>query len=216
MARDTTTLLHKAVPRLKKGDAKAQKLEARIMKLGASLWNKGPRGLRKIGVKLEPDDHRPLERDELFEGAREILGDREFVRFVRKVKDVLSQKLAKKASATQPAASESGSGRISSKEKRRKARRRREEIEQQEQLEQVAAERPQTDLTMSGSGALAIPEDSGEGLAIPDEDGGLAIPGDDELAVPSLDADAGGADALDFDLDNLDLEVATGGGGGAG
>ena len=211
MARDITTLLHKAVPRLKKGDAKAQKLEARIVKLGASLWNKGPRGLRKIGVKLEPDDHRPLERDELLEGAREILGDREFVRFVRKVKDVLSQKLAKKASATQGAAGgESGSGRVSSKEKRRKARRKREAIEEQEQLEQVAVERPQTDLTMSGSGALAIPEDSGEGLVIPDDEGGLAIPGDDELAVPSLEPESGGgADALDFDLDNLDLEVAS-------
>ncbi|MGE0712362.1 MAG: hypothetical protein AB7N76_01560 [Planctomycetota bacterium] len=101
MPRETRSLLFKAVPRLERGDAKAEKLEQKLLKLGASLWNKGPRALGKLGVKLEDEGaHRELEPGELLDGAREALGDRELVRFLRKVFDVLQRKLAEKKTST--------------------------------------------------------------------------------------------------------------------
>jgi hypothetical protein len=232
MPRDIQSLLHRAVPRLKKGDAKAEKLEAKIAKLGTSLWNKGPRGLRKIGVKLEADDHREFERDELFEGAREILGDKEFVRFVRKVKDVLQRKLAdKKASSdgTGSTRSKRSSGRSSGRKRReRSGRRKREPDPEPVEVSVTAESEPKgpdltlsgsdgvdvpAELTLSGSDELEIPDESGEGLVVPDEsDGGLVLPdedlGDEPEGVPDLE---------EFDLDNLELEVGatTTSGGGA-
>ena len=59
--RDLEELLCKAVPRLKKDDRKAQKLRARLIKLGGSYWRKGPRRLKRLGV--DPKRYRPLDAD---------------------------------------------------------------------------------------------------------------------------------------------------------
>jgi len=215
MPRDTRSLMIRAIPRLENRDEKAKKLEAKLAKVGVTLWNKGPRGLKKIGVTLDPSDHEELDRRGLFKGAHAALGDKEFVRFVRRLKEVLAKKAAKREEGA-------GSG-DSAREKRRSSARR----EKSRSSRSKPAPEPQAvvpehipdsearelkmsgpELTISGDG-LSLPDDSGEGLALPGSGDGLMLPGSDEgLALPAdLAEDEGGGELGDFDLDTLKIDV---------
>lgn len=216
MPRDTRSLMIRAIPRLEKRDEKAKKLEAKLAKVGVTLWNKGPRGLKKIGVSLDPSDHEELDRRGLFKGAHAALGDKEFVRFVRRLKEVLAKKAAKREEG-----GDSGREKRKSSARREKSRSSRSKPEPEPEPEPLAVvpehipDSEARELTMSGpelqmSGeGLALPEDSGEGLALPGSGDGLMLPGSDEgLALPAeVEDDEEGGDLADFDLDTLEIDA---------
>lgn len=223
MPRDTRSLLIRAIPRLEKGDEKAKKLEAKLAKIGVAFWNKGPRGLKKLGLTLDPSDHEELDRRGLFKGAHAALGDREFVRFVRRLKEVLAKKAAQRAEAGEegseaPRREKSSSARRekSSSARRKKSRSSRSKPEPEpmavvpehipdDEARELKMSGPE--LTISGDG-LTLPDDSGEGLALPGSDEGLMLPGSDEgLVLPPEEDDEGGGDLADFDLESLSLDV---------
>lgn len=261
MPRDTRSLMIKAIPRLENRDEKAKRLEAKLAKLGVGVWNKGPRGLQKLGLTVASDDHRDLERGELFKGAHEILGDREFVRFVRRLKEVLAKKAAKaqaerqgdeEGEAPAPSRSKDSARRSSrdskSREGKSSARRSsrdaagstRAKVERSEKKPRSSskgdssrkARKPDAEplavvpehipdeeaeqltlsggagLTISGEG-LALPDESGMGLALPESGEGLALPDESGigLALPDEEEHAGGGGMGDFDLDTLEIAV---------
>jgi tetratricopeptide (TPR) repeat protein len=211
MPRDTRSLMIRAIPRLEKRDEKAKKLEAKLAKVGVTLWNKGPRGLRKIGVKLDPSDHEELDRRGLFKGAHAALGDKEFVRFVRRLKEVLAKKAAKREEGGDSGREQRKS---SARRERKRSSRSKPEPEPQAVVPEHIPDSEARELTMSGpelqiSGeGLALPEDSGE-LALPGSGEGLMMPGSDEgLALPAdLEDDEEGGELGDFDLDTLEIDV---------
>jgi tetratricopeptide (TPR) repeat protein len=102
---DVERLLHKAVPRLRKGDPKAAKLRGRLTRLAASLWSKGPHRLQRLGTVVGDDDweavHPEGDPEAFLEQAHGVLGDKGFVRFVRAVKEELAARVARKKESAQ-------------------------------------------------------------------------------------------------------------------
>jgi tetratricopeptide (TPR) repeat protein len=185
--RDLDDLLARAVPRLAKGDKKAQKLKSRLVKLAAAYWKRGPKRLEKLGVKVRGDlpSLDASDADAFLAGAHEALGDKGFVRFMSGVKKELAKKLA---------------------EKKGEALRAKPKAKPKPKPADVPAE-----LTMSDEGPV---EGGGLDLALPeDSDDGLAIPGEDELSIPDLGGDdEDGHDAVpEVDLDALEIMGDVGG-----
>jgi tetratricopeptide (TPR) repeat protein len=165
-------LLFKAVPRLEKGDAKAKKLRGRLIKVGRVLWKKGPRTLAKIGVEASNADYRPLSSDgsAFLEEVHEIVGDKNFLRFVVGSKKELARRLAEKKKA-------------------------REEPPPPPPISEAPGAISDEGLAIpddSGEG-LAIPDDALPELAVPDDSDELPVPPMDaeDEDVPDFDLDGG-------------------------
>ena len=183
---DVESLLHKAIPRLRKGDPKAAKLRGKLIKLATRLWSKGPRRLQKLGVVVGDDDwefvHPEGDPETFLEQAHEVLGDKGFVRLFRAVKAELAERVAKKKEsarqevvAAPPPKSGSGEGAL--------------------HFSDVGE-------VDGGSGELSIPDD--DELSIPDDSGiGLALPPDE----PMVAIEPPGAQVEEFSLDDEPLQI---------
>lgn len=169
---DLDALLVRAVPRLGKGDRKAAKLRTKLTARVGALWNGGPRRLKRVG--LEIGDHAPIaaEGDALLAAVREQAGDRALLKLVRAAWKDLSRQLAERKQREEQAAEAAPPPRRPRRE--------------------PAAE-PAPALTISshdeleeGEPTLAVPDDSGIALAVPDDEDeapALALPDELEITI---------------------------------
>ncbi|MCW8141189.1 MAG: tetratricopeptide repeat protein, partial [Planctomycetota bacterium] len=166
---DAQDLLRHAVPRLKKDDDGARKLEKRLVRMARDAVADAGR-LEALGVRRK----REPAGDDL-EAIRAALGDKGFVALFRGLKDELAASLKKGEAKERPASGRAAkaSGRATKASGRAKKAR-------------ASSSSSGRVRKSSGSGRMTISshDNTGSGsgeLAVPDE---LALPPDDALAFP--------------------------------
>ncbi|MCO5170520.1 MAG: hypothetical protein M9894_29650 [Planctomycetes bacterium] len=199
---DVQDLLRHAVPRLKKDDDAARKLERRLVRMARAAVTAGAERLEGLGVRLK---RRPTGDD--LEALRDALGDKGFVTLFRGLKDELAATL-KKGDTPAKRRPSSASGRAASASGRTAKKKRTSSSSGRARRAGSGSGRmtiSSHDDTGSGSGELAVPDE----LALPPDEPSLTVPdeltlGDAPLSIrfdaePAAGAPPAGAAARDED-----------------